>query len=69
MLESNQRHDACKVLAQSPESVPSSLKIDLKALIVFSRFLQVAPAVRVGSKRRRDRFYLIIAKVNETNSF
>ena len=36
MLKSNQRHDACKVL-QSPE--PSSLKFDLKALMLLFRKL------------------------------
>ena len=61
MLKSKQRHDACKVLAQSPEPVrrsgglraknfarkgpaiagpqPSSLKIDLKALMLLFRTL------------------------------
>ena len=38
MLKCNQRHEACKVLAQSPEPVrpqPSSLNIKMKALIVL----------------------------------
>ena len=44
-LNCSQRHHACKVLAQSPEPVPlagphsSSLKIDLKALMLFFRTL------------------------------
>ena len=44
MLKSKQRHDACKVLAQSSEPVlavpkPSSLKIDLKAPMLLFRTL------------------------------